>query len=121
MKITMKNMISVVTVAVLTLAFGVAYADDAFNPYVKPEASMGIGSAAGGVRAEAAILPDTHTIDQVLFMGTKDTGTELYEEYLNQKADIAKGSASGGVRVKDLSKADTSPSWDSMPRMFPQR
>jgi len=108
MKITMKKMVSVVTVAVLTLAFGVAYADDAFNPYVK----------VGGNRFDASIRADDHAIDQVLLAGTKDTGTELYKEYLNQKADISKGSAAGGVRVADK---DTSPSWDSLPNMFPQR
>ena len=115
MKITMKNMISVATVAVLTLAFGMAYADDAFNPYVSPGTAIGNGSAAGGVRY------DDHSIDQVLFAGTKDTGTELYAEYLDHKAELAKGSAAGGVRVKEIDPAFISPSADSMLTMFPQR
>jgi hypothetical protein len=101
MKITMKSMISVATGAVLTLAVGMAYADDAFNPYVSPGTSIGQGSAAGGVGAEAAIRYDDHSIDQVLFAGTKDTGAELYKDYLKNEADVAKGSAAGGAR--DLS------------------
>jgi hypothetical protein len=115
MKITMKSMIYVATVAVFTLAFGIAYADDAFNPYVSPGTSIGEGSAA------AAIRNNDHSIDQVLFAGTKDTGTELYKDYVMNEAAVAKGSAAGGVRVKAIDPAFVSPSWDSMPTMFPQR
>jgi hypothetical protein len=138
MKITMKKTITLATAVVLTLAFGVAYADDEqlvfmnnndtgtvlYNAFLKHDADIAKGSAAGGVRAEAAIQSDIHTIDQVLFMGTKDTGTELREDYLKQEADIGKGSATGGVRGgNDLSSTlkYISPSWDSMPTMFPQR
>jgi hypothetical protein len=115
MKITMKNSITVVTAVALTLAFGIAYADDAFNPYVSPGTSIGQGSAADGVRY------DDHSIDQVLLAGTKDTGTELYKEYVKNETDVAKSSAAGGVRVKEIDPAFISPSWDSMPTMFPQR
>lgn len=112
MKITMKNMISVATVAVLTLAIGIAYADDAFNPYVSPGTSIGEGSA---------IRYDDHSIDQVTFAGTKDTGTELYNDLLKNEAGAAKGSAAGGVRVKEIDPDFASPSIDSKMTMFPQR
>jgi hypothetical protein len=112
MKITMKKTITFVTAVVLTLAFGVAYADDAFNPYVSLGTSIGEGSAAPY---------NDHAIDQVLFAGTKDTGTELREDYLKNEAAVAKGSAAGGVRVKEIDPAFISPSWDSVPTMFPQR
>jgi len=115
MKITVKRTLAVVTAVVLSLAFGIAYADDAFNLYVSPGISIGQGSAAGGVRY------DDHSIDQVLFADTKDTGTELHAEYLDHKAELAKGSAAGGVRVKEIDPDFASPSWDSMPTMFPQR
>ena len=114
MKITMKNMISVATVAAFTLAFGMAYADDSFNPYVSPGTTIGEGSA-------AAIRYNDHAVDTVLIASTKDTGTELYQEYLKNEAAVAIGSAAGGVRVKEIDPAFISPSVDSTLMLFPQR
>lgn len=119
MKITMKNMIFVVAAAVLTLGFGLAYAADdqmpdmntsakdtgteLFESFLKYEADIGKGSAAGGVRAEGVSRSDEITNDDmpVLFRGRKDIGAELYEAHLKDVADISKGSAAGGVRVKE--------------------
>ncbi|MHB8843382.1 MAG: hypothetical protein ACYC7L_01425 [Nitrospirota bacterium] len=131
MKITMKNTIAFATAVVLTLAFGSAYAVDdqmpdmnanrdtgteLYEAFLKHEASIGTGSAAGGVREEAVIRPHDAT-DEVRFMNTKDTGTELYEAYLKHEADIAKGSSAGGVRAKEVDRSDeytgdTIPTWN---------
>ena len=108
----MKKTMTVVTAMAITLAFGLAYAADdqmadmntnrdtgtaLYEALLKHDASVGIGSAAGGVRAEAVIRPHD-TNDAVQFMNNKDTGTELYEAFLKSEADIAKGSATGGIR-----------------------
>jgi len=129
MKITMKKLISVVTVAVLTLAFGMVYAasdevsfmnnkdtgTELYNAFMKNEESIGSGSATGGVRVEEVIRPHD-TSDEVSFMNTKDTGAELYEAHMQREADIAKGSSAGGVRAKDASRADDYTS-DTIPRL----
>lgn len=129
MKITMKNIISVVTAAVLTLGFGLAYAGgelpdmntnikdtgtELFESFLKHEADIGKGSAAGGVRVEGMSRSDEITNDDmpVLFRGRKDIGAELYEAHLKVVADISKGSASGGVRAKEASRADVNPTND---------
>ncbi len=128
MKITMKKMISAVTAAVLTLAFGMAYAADdqvsfmnnkdtgteLYNAFLKHEADIGSGSAAGGVRAEAAIRPDEYTNDEM----PKFPGE--IPQYSKHEAYIAKGSASGGVRANETSRADEYTS-DTMPTLFQQR
>lgn len=118
MKITMKNMIAFAAAVVLTLAFGSAYAandgladqnmiiretgTELFASFLKDQADIGKGAAAGGVRAEGVSRSEEIANDDmpVLFRGHKDTGTELYEAFLKHDADVAKGSASGGVRSR---------------------
>ncbi len=127
MKITMKNMISVVTAVVLALSFGLAYAADdqmpdmntsakdtgteLYESFLKYEADVGKGAAAGGVRVEA-VSQLTNDDMPVLFRGRKDTGTELYEAFLKHDADVAKGSAAGGVRSIEGIRADVNPTND---------
>jgi hypothetical protein len=118
MKITMKKSISLVTaVAALTLTFGLAYADQTpdmnaskdtgtalYEAFLKHDASIGTGSAAGGVRVEPVIRPHD-TGDVIQFMSGTDTGTELYEAYLKNEAETAKGSSAGGVRDKGVDRS----------------
>lgn len=127
MKITMKNMISIVTAVVLTLSFGLAYAVDDQMPdmntdpkdtgtelyasFLKHEADIGKGSVAGGVREKAVIRPHDWT-DEIQFMNISDTGTELYEAFLKHNSEVAKGEAAGGTRAKEASRADLNPTND---------
>ncbi|MEK6742941.1 MAG: hypothetical protein AABZ15_05000 [Nitrospirota bacterium] len=123
MKITMNNTIAFATAVVLTLTFGLAYAGgelpdmntnikdtgtELFESFLKHEADIGKGAAAGGVRAEGVSRSDEITNDDmpVLFRGRKDIGAELYEAHLKVVADISKGSAAGGVRVREASWPD---------------
>jgi hypothetical protein len=120
MKITLKNTIALGTAVALTLAFGMAYAADdeasfmntkdtgtaLYEAFLKHDASLGSGSAAGGVRMDTALRSDAYTSDELRFMNTKDTGTELYENYLKHEADIAKGSSAGGVRAKEIDRSN---------------
>jgi hypothetical protein len=119
MKITVKNTIAFGTAAALALAFGLAYAADdessfmdtkdtgtlLYEAFVKHDASMGSGSAAGGVRTEAAARSNEYTNDESRFMNTKDTGTELYENFLKDEAALAKGSSAGGIRVQGADRS----------------
>ena len=119
MKITMKKSITLATAVALTLTFGLAYgADDQmpdmnankdtgtelYEAFLKHDASIGTGSAAGGVRVEPVIRPND-TGDEIPFMSGKDTGTELYEAYLKHEVETAKGSAAGGVRDKGVDRS----------------
>jgi RNA recognition motif-containing protein len=128
MKITMKNMASVVTAAVLTLAFGMAYAGDdqvsfmsnndtgteLYNAFLKNESSIGSGSAAGGVRAEGVNRSEEYTNDEMPKFPRETPQYSKHEE------DVAKGSSAGGVRAKEASRADEYTS-DTIPALNQQR
>jgi hypothetical protein len=119
MKITMKNTITLAAAAALMLAFGPAYAaDDAlsfmntkdtgteiYEAFLVHDAMVASGSAAGGVRMDAAPRTDVYTSDELPFMNTKDTGTVIYEAFLKHESGIAKGSAAGGIRDKGADRS----------------
>jgi hypothetical protein len=131
MKITMKNMVSVAMAALLTLALGLAYAADdqmpdfnankntgteLYEAFPKHDGGVGIGSAAGGQRADAVIRAGEYTSDELpVFSSHRDIGSELRVAHLKQEA--MKNSAAGGVRVigpdrSDEYTSDTLPTWN---------
>ncbi|MHB8845818.1 MAG: hypothetical protein ACYC7L_13845 [Nitrospirota bacterium] len=117
MKIPAKYTIALAAAMALTLAFGIAYAADDEHSFMNTkdtgteiyDAARGHvfvkGSAAGGVRMEAAPRTEVYTSDEIPFMNTKDTGTEIYEAFLKHKADVAMGSAAGGTRDKGVDRS----------------
>ena len=130
MKITMKNMVSVVAAAVLTLAIGVAYAGDdqisfmgnndtgtaLYNAFVKHDAAIGTGSATGGQRADAV---GVYVSDELPTLKShRDIGSELRDAHLKQEA--MKSSAAGGVRVQEVDRSNEYTS-DTMPVLNQQR
>ena len=134
MKITMKNMISVAMAALLTLAFGLAYAADdqmpnlnankdtgteLYEAFLKDDGGVGIGSAAGGQRADAVSRAGEYTNDELpTFNSRRDIGSDLRDASLKQEA--MKGSAAGGVRVKEVDRSDEYIS-DTMPTLNQKR
>ncbi len=98
MKITMKKSITLVTAVALTLTFGLAYAADdqmpdmnankytgteLYEAFLKHDTSIGVESAAGGVRTEPAVRPSGYTNDEIPAFGIlKDTGTVIYEDHV---------------------------------------
>lgn len=124
----MRKMITFATVVVLTLAFGLAYAADdqlsfmnnkdtgteLYQTFLKHEADIGSGSAAGGVRAEGVNRSGEYTNDEM----PKFPGE--IPQYSKREADVAKGSSAGGVRAKEVSRADEYTS-DTMPTLNQQR
>jgi len=128
MKITLKKMITVVSVAVLSLVFGTAYAADdqlsfmsnkdtgteLYNAFLKHDASIGSGTAAGGIRSEGAVRSKEYTNDEMpKFPGETP-------DYSTHDVVVAKGSAAGGVRSNEISRADEYTS-DTMPTFNQQR
>lgn len=128
----MKKSIAFATAVALTLAFGMAYAADdqmpdlnatrdtgteLYEAFLKGDASVQIGSAAGGVRAAGVDRSGEYTSDEIPFMNTKDAGTELYESHLKHEAELAKGSSAGGVRPAGVDRSGEYTS-DEMP-LFP--
>jgi hypothetical protein len=118
MKITMKNTITLAAAVALTLVFGLANAADdelsfmntkdtgteIYESFLKHDALVVSGAAAGGIRMDAEPRIDVYTNDELSFMNTKDIGTVLYEAYLKHEAEIAMGSAAGGVRAAEVDR-----------------
>jgi hypothetical protein len=130
----MKKIISIVVAAVLTLAFGLAYAADdqmpdmnanrdtgteLYEAFLKHDGGVGIGSAAGGQRADAVSRAGEYTNDELpTFNSRRDIGSELRDASLKQEA--MKNSAAGGVRVKEVDRSDEYTS-DAIPTLNQKR
>lgn len=108
----MKKVISLAAVLVFAFAVGLAYADDwpmwNSNKDIGTEQALGIGSAAGGHRAEAVSRVDEYNNDEMptFVRSPKATSSELQDAYLKEHAETLKGSAAGGERSKGPSRAD---------------
>jgi hypothetical protein len=101
----MKKLISLLTVMVLTLAFGTAYADFMPEYFPKAEIETGVtGAAPGGVRAE---IGETDAIWDGLFNVDLQKDV-LYPEIRAERSEAGvTGAAPGGVRTE-------SSDWDSL-------
>ena len=106
----MKTFMTIVVLAALTLAFGIAYADE-FPIAVRDDAGreLNIGAFPGDRAIVSNDFSSSHVTDEGV-----ETGTALYNDFLMKDEMVAayevKGSAAGGVAKED----ENSRIWDEL-------